>query len=403
MEPLRTLHSALLTLLALPALAAVPHAWTVDASRVTTEAIEAFHGETLELEATLNAYGKPLEIPSTTDVSLYWQTNGMGAVYFKTNATLSGTSVLKADFKGDYAAGAKQVRGFIGSPSSSYRAAFRIRYLDAPGTVPNALPLPVQTLDFSAIEVANPPYYTKAETDAALSTLAPLSSLQSLSSTVNGLSSTLATKADQSALSDEIAARQDADDALEALVAANAAVVATKADAAALNNYALFSSLSLVALSGAYSDLTGKPTIPSKVSDLTNDAGYLKTETYETDMIALTDLIEAKADSSSLSSYALKTDLTSLAPLASLTSHTSNKSNPHTVTAAQVGAYTKAETDSKVSAASASIPTLVTNAVVETGDLLYDEPLSVTWQGKFANGYLTYSPITNVNATGRSN
>ena len=220
---LRTLHSALFALLSLPALAAVPHAWTVDASRVTTEAIEAFHGETLELEATLNAYGKPLEIPSTADVSLYWQTNGMGQVYFKTNATLSGTSVLKADFKGDYAAGAKQVRGFLGSPSSSYRAAFRIRYLDAPGAVPNALPLPVQTLDFSAIEIANPPYYTKAETDAALSSYAPLSSLQSLSSTVNGLSSTLATKADSSALSDEIAARQAGDETLATQIGAEAA------------------------------------------------------------------------------------------------------------------------------------------------------------------------------------
>lgn len=35
------------------------------------------------------------------------------------------------------------------------------------------------------------------------------------------------------------------------------------------------SSLSAVALSGAYSDLTGKPTIPSKTSDLTNDSGYI--------------------------------------------------------------------------------------------------------------------------------
>lgn len=33
--------------------------------------------------------------------------------------------------------------------------------------------------------------------------------------------------------------------------------------------------LATVATSGAYSDLTGKPTIPSKVSDLPNDSGYL--------------------------------------------------------------------------------------------------------------------------------
>ena len=33
--------------------------------------------------------------------------------------------------------------------------------------------------------------------------------------------------------------------------------------------------LATVATSGAYSDLTGKPTIPTKVSDLTNDSGYI--------------------------------------------------------------------------------------------------------------------------------
>lgn len=61
--------------------------------------------------------------------------------------------------------------------------------------------------------------------------------------------------------------------------------------------------------SGAYKDLSGKPTIPSKTSELTNDSGYL-------------------TEHQSLDDYALQ---------ASLTSHTGNTENPHSVTKAQVG------------------------------------------------------------------
>ena len=42
-----------------------------------------------------------------------------------------------------------------------------------------------------------------------------------------------------------------------------------------LAGYALSSSLATVATSGSYNDLSNKPTIPTKVSDLTNDSGFI--------------------------------------------------------------------------------------------------------------------------------
>ena len=70
--------------------AAVPLKWTVETSRVQPVTFEAYHGETLSFEATLQSYGKPLAV--TGPAALYYQTNGMEQAWWSVNGTCSGST-----------------------------------------------------------------------------------------------------------------------------------------------------------------------------------------------------------------------------------------------------------------------------------------------------------------------
>lgn len=150
----------LIALLALPApaalLAAVPVRWTVETSRVQPAVFEQFAGTSIDLEATLTSYGKPLAVEG--EPRLYWQTNGMGKLYFDAPASASG-NVLRATWTpACETGGATSYKGFIGIPGSIYSAAFTLRLRPSPGATPNALPLPTPRIDFAAVEVANAPW-----------------------------------------------------------------------------------------------------------------------------------------------------------------------------------------------------------------------------------------------------
>lgn len=148
---------ALLALLAPAALlAAVPLRWTVETSRVQPAAFEQFAGTSIDLEATLTSYGKPLAVEG--EPRLYWQTNGMGKLYFDAPASASG-NVLRATWTpACETGGATSYKGFIGIPGSIYSAAFTLRLRPSPGATPNALPLPTPRIDFAAVEVDNAPW-----------------------------------------------------------------------------------------------------------------------------------------------------------------------------------------------------------------------------------------------------
>ena len=215
--------------------AAVPLRWTVETSRVQPAVFEAYQGETLTFEAALQSHGKPLAAP--VNYSFFWQTNGMGSTYWevqvrgegeqRNNSTVhldpspSPTNVLFATWSPEMDVGAKVYNCFIGSPSNIYHAAFQLRLRPSPGALPNALPLPTPVIDFARVRVLNPPWgsgggggcdtnavdilansavVTNALTVATTNRVALLeTATNNLSSSVSGLASSKADKAEISA------------------------------------------------------------------------------------------------------------------------------------------------------------------------------------------------------------
>lgn len=90
-----------------------------------------------------------------------------------------------------------------------------------------------------------------------------------------------------------------------------------------------------------------------------------------------------------------------LARISDLAGHANRTDNPHNVTAAQVGAYTKEQTDCAISAATDGlasaeyIAATVTNVVRDTVGTVWDGALGVAWQARMHNGHLYYIAVTN--------
>lgn len=166
----KTITTLALIALASALQAAVPYAWNVETTRAQPVMIDLYRGESIELKATILNRGAALDV-SGSEPQLYWQTNGMGNAYWSAPASAT-SNVLHAVWSATNDVGAASYNCFIGSSSGSYRAAFRLRMIAAPGHAPNTLAMPPKTLDFSTVTVLNPPYYTTSEIDEILADVA---------------------------------------------------------------------------------------------------------------------------------------------------------------------------------------------------------------------------------------
>ena len=171
------IHLAVVSLLSAvmcgTALAAVPVRWTAETSRVQPIALDAWRGDTLALECTLKSYGQPVALGAAT-ASLMWQTNGMGATWWQTNATVSADGVISATWSPSMDPGAPAVAFFLPvqtGDGASYRAAGTLRFRPSPGAGSQIaeLPQPGGTLDFGEFNLVNAPWATLEAANEAIS------------------------------------------------------------------------------------------------------------------------------------------------------------------------------------------------------------------------------------------
>ena len=159
-------------LLAASAHAAVPLSWETRPGSPAPVSFDRHHGETLELRCTLSGFGQDGPVfAQGADIRLWYQTNGMGSVWWSAPAAVA-SNVVTATWSPDLDPGADRVSIFLGAPSNVYASAV-LRLRHSPGFTPASLPIPVPPLDFAGLEVLNAPYYTQAETDARIVELSP--------------------------------------------------------------------------------------------------------------------------------------------------------------------------------------------------------------------------------------
>ena len=144
---------------------AAPLQWTCDWPEAKSQTFSLYQGETATFEPTFRVNGRT--VTNATIEAVWYQTNGMGNAWWKLDG---------ATFAPSNDVGAAAYRFFVEAKTSDdilYRANGALRMLPSPGFTPNAIEPPIVSLDFSTIEVANAPYYDKAETEAKIVELAP--------------------------------------------------------------------------------------------------------------------------------------------------------------------------------------------------------------------------------------
>ena len=244
-------------LLPLAAIAGVPLEWGVDVTRVEPVRLDAYHGETLDLSATLMQGRARLAVPAGS-ASFLWQTNGMGAAWWQTNATVSADGVVRGTFGPAMDTGADAVRFFFSVVSGSganYRASGTIALRPSPGASPTTADLAPQTaINFADYQLVNAPWITA--TDAA----------ESVRAATNALSTALQARDNSLATTIQDAARAATNYADSVAAAGNAAL------AAATNAVSESGRAALVAAAASASNYTDSAVAAIDIPSLTGYA-----------------------------------------------------------------------------------------------------------------------------------
>ena len=157
---------AALLLCVCSASALMPIRWVADGSKPDAYATQIAQGETRDLVCTLRNYGNPVALSDSATASMWYQTNGMGAVYFPGGAgAVTTNGVVTSIWSPALDVGASSYNFVLGVEDGgerSYTAYGVIRMRPSPGFVPNTLPLPklITAIDFDLITPLNAPWTT---------------------------------------------------------------------------------------------------------------------------------------------------------------------------------------------------------------------------------------------------
>jgi hypothetical protein len=173
-----------LAALSLPCHARQTYRWKVETTAPKPADHTAYRGETIVWEPTLLLYGAAIPLTNSEPATLYWQTNGMDSAWWSAPAeVLDGADgKLRAVWSPTNDVGAASYAWFVGVAATngvSYRANGTLKMQGAPGHVPNALPLPRQSLDFASVDLANEPWPAQiAAATAGLATTGQVAAAQ---------------------------------------------------------------------------------------------------------------------------------------------------------------------------------------------------------------------------------